>query len=454
MHSSPLDGGSSVTVLQAGRGGAGQGAPGWVRETVGRVYDPFRTRDHTKTGLPMRTLPVACGVAAAAAATAIALTGCSGPAATAHHPAITPPPGSAATGGWRGVELIGTAGQAWAGGLVADAPGDAWSTWQSCTACQSARRATLVRVEHWDGSRWAQVAVPRALAGAAGSAVAIGASSAGNAWLVGPGLVLRWDGSRWRAQPIPAWVTLGSAGVYKVAAEVFGPGSAWVFSLDRNSSPTPYYAARYTGGSWSKVGLPGSPDEVSALSPDDIWVLGATRATAATSNPATILMHWDGTSWSTVAAPTVSVSSAVTVNDEDLVAAGPDDVWLVRETQVSNSDGQTVITGTYLLHWDGTSWARVAAVLPAQTGVDAMAQDGAGGLWLAGSSVTGSGWGLYHYTAGRWATAAVPGGSARVSLTGLSWIPGTRSLWATGNLLTGDATSTAPWDGLILEQGR
>jgi hypothetical protein len=400
----------------------------------------------------MRTLPVAV-----AAATMIVLTGCSGPAATAHHPAgtITPPAGSPPTDGWRGVQLIGTAAQSWSGSLVADAPGDAWSTWQSCTACQSAGRATVLRVEHWDGSRWAQVTVPPALAADAESAVAVGASSASNAWLVSPGHLLRWDGTAWQAQPVPSWVTLGSAGVYKVAAEVFGPGSAWVFSLDRNASPTPYYAARYTGGNWAKVALPGSPDEVSALSPDDIWVLGATRATAATNNPATILMHWDGTSWRTVAAPSVSVPGSVTVNDEDLVAAGPDDVWLVRETQVSNSDGQTVITSTYLLHWDGTSWTRVAAALPSQTSIDAMAQDGAGGLWLVGTSLlTGSGWSFYHYTGGHWVTVAVPGGNTRVSLTGLSWIPGTDSLWAFGNMLTGNANSAAPWDGLILEQGR
>jgi hypothetical protein len=410
----------------------------------------------------MRTLPVVCGavVVAAAAAITIALT-VDGGHATTHRPTVpaaSPPAGSAATDGWRGVQLIGTAGQAWAASLVADAPGDAWSTWQSCTACQSAQRATVVRVEHWDGSRWAQVEVPQALAGDAESAVAVGASSASNAWLVSPGRVLRWDGTGWQAQPIPSWVTLGSAGVYKVAAEVSGPDSAWVFSLDRNASPTPYYAARDTGGSWAKVALPGSPDEVSALSPDDIWVLGATRATAATNNPATILMHWNGTAWNTVAAPTVSVTAAVTVDDQDLVAAGPADVWLVRQTQESNSDGQTVITGSHLLHWNGTAWTQTTIAVPPQTSIDAMAQDGAGGLWLiGGSSVTGSESGLYHYTAGHWVTAAEPGGqaspggNARVSLAGLSWIPGTHSLWAFGNMQTGNGAT--PFDGLILKQG-
>lgn len=207
--------------------------------------------------------------------------------------------------------------------------------------------------------------------------------------------------------------------------------------------------------------MPGSPDEVSALSPDDIWVLGATPASAATNNPRTILMHWDGTRWSTVTAPTVTVRGDVVVDDQDLTATGPHDAWLVREIQESNSDGQPVITAAVLLHWDGASWSKFAIPVPPQTGVSAMAQDGAGGLWLAAAApapaYTQT---FYHYTGGHWARVAVPGtqatvhGSTRVTVAGLAWMPGTRRLWAFGDMLAGHDTGARPWEGLILSQGQ
>jgi hypothetical protein len=410
----------------------------------------------------MRTLPVLRGAALAAAAATIALTGCDGHAATTHHSAaVAPPAGTAATAGWRGSTLIGPAAQTWTSEFAATAADDTWSAWQSCGSCQATGQATPPRVEHWNGAGWSQLTVPRSVAADAAAAVTLGASSASNAWLVAPGKIVHWNGTSWQAEAIPAWATQGSAGVYKLAAAVFGPSSAWLFSLGRNASPTPYYAARDTGGHWVKVPLPGSPDEVSALSPDDIWVLGATAATAATNNPRTILMHWDGTRWSTVTAPAATAPGDVVVNNQDLVATGPHDAWLVRQTQHSNADGQPVITGAGLLHWDGSGWSQTAIPVPAQTGVGAMAQDGAGGLWLATAApapaYTQT---FYHYAGGHWSRAAVPGtqttvhGSTRVTLTGLAWIPGTRKLWAFGDMLTGDAAGATPSDGLILSQGQ
>src|SRR5579875_1433496 len=289
----------------------------------------------------MRTLPAVRGAALAAAAATIALTGCTSHAASDHH-AIVPaaraslPAGTAATGGWHGVTLIGPAAQAWTSQFAATAADDSWSTWQPCSSCQG----TAPRVERWNGHAWATVPLPHRLATAAAAAVAVGASSASNAWLVAPGQVVRWNGGSWQAEPIPSWAVLGSAGVYKVAAAVFGPASAWLFSLDRNASPTPYYAARDDGGRWSKVPLPGAPEAVSALAPDDIWVLGATRASAATNNPSVILVHWNGTRWATVTAPTVRVPDRASVDNADLVATGPHDAWLVRQTQKPNSEGE------------------------------------------------------------------------------------------------------------------
>jgi hypothetical protein len=66
-----------------------------------------------------------------------------------------------------------------------------------------------------------------------------------------------------------------------VRAAVFAPDNVWVFGLD--ASP---YAARYNGRGWVKVRLPAAPDQVSAVSADDIWALRKNQA-----------WHWTGGKW-------------------------------------------------------------------------------------------------------------------------------------------------------------
>jgi len=66
-------------------------------------------------------------------------------------------------------------------------------------------------------------------------------------------------------------------------------------------------------------------------------------------------------------------------------------------------------------------------------GPGAVAPDGEGGLWWVPSG--GIGGTVYHYRDGRWASQAVAAKQGYVTaLRGLSWIPGTRSLWAYGKL--------------------
>jgi hypothetical protein len=110
-----------------------------------------------------------------------------------------------------------TAQGVWADDFVATGAGDARPTWEAVSHSL---------VERWTGRAWRQVPVPANLAGDVASSVAVGASSASNAWLFDPGKVLRWNGSGWRVQPIPAWVVhINLSGSYAVASAVFSPSS-------------------------------------------------------------------------------------------------------------------------------------------------------------------------------------------------------------------------------------
>jgi hypothetical protein len=133
----------------------------------------------------------------------------------------------------------------------------------------------------------------------------------------------------------------------------------------------------------------------------------------------------------------------------DLAATGPADAWLDRVIEQGSAGAQTL----YLLHWNGRSWAQVKLGFPTSF-VDFMTQDGHGGVWMvANGPARAFRWFTYHLNAGHWTRYAVPvaKGLSLLDLTGISWIPGTRSLWATGNM-TGPPNGNAIY-GAILKYG-
>jgi hypothetical protein len=360
----------------------------------------------------VRTRPVLTRVAFLAAAVGLAI-------------GTAVPASGAATPGWRVVKIFGPAEGVWADNFVATGAGDAWSTWDAVSHSL---------VERWTGRAWRQVPVPPNLAGDAASSVAIGASSASNAWLFDPGKVLRWNGSAWRLETIPAWVVhINLSGSFSVTSAVFSASSVWVFSAGVDSMTKPdHFAAHYNGHVWVKVQLPGVISQVSALSPTDIWALGVTTATALGSNPAYILMHWNGKTWATVRIPKVSPPAGAVEFPVDLAATGPADAWLQRDIDQGSAGARTL----YLLHWNGRSWTRVNLGFPTSF-VDYMTQDGHGGVWMvANGPARAFRFLTYHLNAGHWTryTAPVATGLSLLDLTGISWIPGTRSVWLTGNM--------------------
>jgi hypothetical protein len=362
-----------------------------------------------------------------------------GAAAVALSMAIVP--ASAATSSaWRVVKTFGPAEGVWSDNFAVSGKADAWSTWNACSSSCGSNPVTDFYVEHSAGTTWKQVSVPSSLTTAAESSVGIGASSGRNLWLFEPAIssgsqqahVLRWNGT-WHSQAIPSWVVhLNLSGTYDIVPAVFGPKSVWVFSMGVDAFTNPdHYVARYDGHGWSKLQMPAVPNQVSILSQTDIWALGSTVATKKKPSKS-VLMHWNGKRWSTVAVPTVHVPKNSVEGVLNPVALGPADVWIQRDI----TKGTAGATTAYLLHWNGQRWQRVS--IPAHvTDVDYMTQDGHGGMWLA---VNGPKpdyrWYIYHLN-GKWTRYSIPAvsGTTVGDLISLSWIPGTRSVWATGNML-------------------
>ena len=338
--------------------------------------------------------------------------------------------GSVTTGsvttGWSVSKTLGPASGVWADLFSADSANDAWSTW---TALGN------FSVEHWTGSAWSAVPVPSSLLKYAKSSVAIGASSASDAWLFSHGHALRWTGTAWQLQAIPTWVVqLGRAGNYNASAAVFGSRSVWVFS-DGLTTASSERAAHWNGHGWSKIALPGVFEDLSALAPDDIWALGITPASAGSTKPVYILMHWNGTGWSTQPLPKVTVPKGASEYPGALTATGSSSAWLTWDIEQGTGGAQT----KYLLHWNGTSWAQVKLTQPTSD-ISYLAQDGHGAVWAVSNGPAPSyTWYLDHWSAGTWTRDTVPvaSGLSLLDLTGLTWIPGSGTLWATGNMANG-----------------
>jgi hypothetical protein len=306
--------------------------------------------------------------------------------------------------GWRVVTTVGPDNEGVSGTLAASSAADGWSVWIG---------SHYTAVERLMGTQWARVPIPAKLTGYVRSAVAFDGDSATDFWLFNSyraNQALRYSGGQWTLQRIPAWVLPrrpDGSGLSAVTASVFGPDNVWVFGLDADA-----YAAHYDDGAWAKVRLPAAPDEVSAVSPDDIWALRGGTA-----------WYGNGRTWTATKIPRAAGDPPESFGD--LTVSGRDSAWVWRTVLASGPPTEAAV-----LHWNGTSWRSVAGT-PADT-IDSVAPDGSGGLWASGADVNPGGFNLlYHLTGDRWSEVNPPAGTWDQAPESLTWIPGTRSLWGT-----------------------
>ena len=232
------------------------------------------------------------------------------------------------------------------------------------------------------------------------------------------------------------------------AAAVFGPDDAWAFGALPDGRP---YDLRYDGRRWAGVTLPavlsGGPDALAPLSRDDMWAIATTPTTVGepAARQAHVLLHWDGVSWQPAALPDLRLPAGESGVPSGVAAGGSRDVWVTGYVVA-----KTAPVGAFLLRWDGTSWHRVGLPGPGLA-PGAVAQDGAGGLWLS-ASLPGGAASLYHYDGRRWTSQQVAAKKGYLTrLRALSLIPGTRSLWASGSLEP--ASPGAGHQAVILKYG-
>ncbi|MGP4022377.1 hypothetical protein [Actinomadura sp. 3N407] len=182
----------------------------------------------------------------------------------------------------------------------------------------------------------------------------------------------------------------------------------------------------------------------SAVSARDIWAVGSDRSTGCGDRT---VAHYDGRSRRAV--PTGdALPPDVPQPDEggpyqcvhlrDVLATSRRDVWVTgsvyRSDGADHSEERPV-----LAHWDGRTWR--GEDVPGRWLPERLASDGRGGLWIAGSDdpygPTPEDTPLTHRAAdGTWRTAAIDAGGRTARIRDLALIPGTRSLWGVGRIVT------------------
>jgi hypothetical protein len=363
------------------------------------------------TAFLRRALPVAVAVTFAAPLSL----GCAA-ASTASAPAA-PRVAAAVTPGWRVVQFMP---RAVVGGLSASGPRDAWLAGEVCGADSLCDH---VFVRHWDGTAWRTVAVPKAvgdIVGEGAGVTAVAASSPSSAWVFdqrGPSVdhatVLHWSVNHWA--PSARLAAAIDAAVAPSASD------AWAFGAPAGDERGGYIA-HFDGKSWQHAEFPVQVQSASALSAGDIWAGGN-----ASDGPdgSVVIEHWDGKAWRTVPVPSLGIPPTAWTG-VFVSAVAPADAW---------ANVSVLAHGTrydILLHWNGRAWARVAFSCGGSM-VSAEAPDGQRGLWLASTAApSGQEW-FCHGAQGDWAKTVVPKRAGQQpSIDQLAWIPGTRSLWATG----------------------
>jgi hypothetical protein len=225
--------------------------------------------------------------------------------------------------------------------MTASSENDVWAI-GSLVNIGTGRTASLF--EHWDGTTWTATTVE------SNNEFLFGASAdaANDAWAVGfngsdhiETSAMHWDGSNWKGVATP---NVGEGTNKLNAALALAPNDVWAVGFSTPVAP-PEQAATLTliehfdGASWAVVPSPNvGPNSanqsnrllgLTANSANDIWAFGSYFAADGSGHQMTLLLHWDGTSWTIASSPSPTKSGFPC----DLLWAGvvssPGDVWIL-----------------------------------------------------------------------------------------------------------------------------
>jgi hypothetical protein len=266
----------------------------------------------------------------------------------------------------------------------------------------------------------------------ASSCTAVGAYGTSAATGVDSLLAERWDGSRWTAGAVPQ--PSGGSGAHLSAVSCASATSCVAvgsYTVSSTQVETPL-ALSWNGSSWTAEDAVAPPsdygaglDGVSCTSANSCiavgsWLTGTTQDTLAE--------YWNGRTWTLQTSPSPNRSLEAELSGVSCVtAANCTAVGSYYGEEPSGPYARKVLTE----HWNGSSWARRIAVVPADggndsqlTGVSCGATDGCTAVGYYSSTTTAAYIPMAeHWNGHLWALQGVPepaGTSQNAELYGVS----------------------------------
>jgi hypothetical protein len=236
-----------------------------------------------------------------------------------------------------------------------------------------------------------------------------------------------WNGSRWTATTVPlASVYSAQAAQLNGVAEV-AAGDGWAVGTvsDPSSLASQTLAYHWNGTSWQRVSTPNPAGSsqgnelaaVAARATNDVWAAGGDGGYP----EASLVLHWNGSTWAQVRVPSIGALDAVTVTSAN--------VWVASSNKVEQ--------------FNGSAWTSLSA-LPGGVSITGLAHTAAG-LWAVGykSFVCGEGGSCSSSYAALWngsAWTTVPAGGG-TELSGV--VAAGSAVLATGGTGVWQLTTTA-----------
>jgi hypothetical protein len=327
--------------------------------------------------------------------------------------------------------------------IVAISANDAWAVggYNTTVAGQSISYAFSM---HWNGSTWTDIPTPQPSPCPTCTNVTLWAVDAlgpndvwacGDKMVQGPAgflgthiMVMHWDGSSWTMMNTPVF---DGGGDILFGVKAIAHDDVWFFGdaiYVGPSSPDLAIALHWNGSTFEFKPVPGVNPQTSgfgdgnslragsALSPTDIWAVGA--ASDGDSMPAghSQIQHWNGSTWQNIPGPSPGVWHDLNA----VVAIAPNDVWAGGDY----FDGSSY--AGLALHYNGSSWTQVA--IPG--GVSEFVAFASNDVYAAGSAIM-------HWDGASWTTVDSFPQVNSATQAGLSAI-GPCELWTGGRQLVGD----------------
>jgi hypothetical protein len=249
--------------------------------------------------------------------------------------------------------------------MTSTSANDIWAVGNLVQDLSNGQALSFNLFEHFDGTAWTPTLINtntfEALTGVSADAI-------NDAWAVGwvsplttgsnEPLAIHWNGANWVSAATPH---VGQGANELNAVLALAPNDVWAVGFSTPHAPPQQSATltlieHFDGKTWKVVPSPNvGPQSVSqsnrllgltANSANDIWAFGSFFAADGSGHQMTLLLHWDGTSWSLASSPNPTKGSFL----DDLLFAGvvpsSGNVWIFGNEDEGSQGGM----GTLAIH--------------------------------------------------------------------------------------------------------